>query len=96
MQHYSATWQDLIHSHMKSLLLYILAFNPRNAPDHFMNYKTIILMEILENRKRISDIKKKKNWKIEKTNIFMENPKARNKKESKPKSNLNLSSKKTQ
>ena len=51
-------------------------------------------MEILENRKRISDIKKK--WKIEKTNIFMENPKARNKKESKPKSNLNLSSKKTQ
>ena len=52
-------------------------------------------MEILENRKRISDIKKK-NWKIEKTNIFMENPKARNKKESKPKSNLNLSSKKTQ
>ena len=49
-------------------------------------------MEILENRKRISDIKK--NRKIEKTNISLENPKAQNKKESKPKSNLNLSNKK--
>ena len=32
---------------------------------------------------------RKKNQKIEKTNIFMENPKARNKEESKPKSNQN-------
>ena len=39
---------------------------------------------------------REKNQKIEKTNIFMENPKARNKKESKPKSNLNLSNKKIQ
>ena len=51
-------------------------------------------MQILENRERLSDIKI--NRKIEKTNIFMENPKARNKKESKPKSNLNLSNEKTQ
>ena len=40
-------------------------------------------MQILENRERLSDIKI--NRKIKKTNIFMENPKARNKKESKPK-----------
>ena len=51
-------------------------------------------MQILENRERLSDIKI--NRKIEKTNIFMENPKARNKKESKRKSNLNLSNEKTQ
>ena len=51
-------------------------------------------MQILENRERLSDIKI--NRKIEKTNIFMENPKARNKKESKPKSNLNLSNEKSQ
>ena len=50
---------------------------------------------ISENRERLSDIKNK-NRKIEKTNIFMENLKAWNKKESKPKSNLNLSNKKTQ
>ena len=56
--------------------------------------------QILENRERLSD---KKIYiyiyiyrRIEKTKIFMENPKARNKKESKPKSNLNLSNKKTQ
>ena len=29
-----ATWQDLIHSHMRSLLLYILAFNPRNMREY--------------------------------------------------------------
>ena len=52
-------------------------------------------MHILDNRERRSDIKNK-NRKIEKTNIFMENLKAQNKKESKPKSNLNLSNKKTQ
>ena len=40
--------------------------------------------------------KRKKNRKIEKTNIFMENPKARNKKESNTKSNLNQTNKKTQ
>ena len=39
---------------------------------------------------------RKKNQKIEKTNIFMENPKARNKEESKPKSNLHQSNKETQ
>ena len=50
--------------------------------------------QILENRERLNDIKI--NRKIEKTNIFMENPKARNKKESKSKSNLNLSNEKTQ
>ena len=49
-------------------------------------------MQILENNERLSDIKI--NRKIEKTNIFMENPKARNKKESKPKSNLNYPTKK--
>ena len=51
-------------------------------------------MQILENRERLSDIKI--NRKIEKTNIFMDNPKAQNKKESKPKSNLNLFNEKTQ
>ena len=50
-------------------------------------------MQILENRERLSDIKINR---IEKTNIFMENPKAQNKKESKPKSNLNLFNEKTQ
>ena len=43
---------------------------------------------ILENRERLSDFynpkKEKKNQKIEKTNIFMKNPKTHNKKESKP------------
>ena len=51
-------------------------------------------MQILENKERLSDIKI--NRKIEKTNIFIGNPKARNKKESKPKSNLNLSNEKSQ
>ena len=49
---------------------------------------------MLENSERLSDIKI--NQKIKKTNIFMENPKAWNKKELKPKSNLNFSNKKTQ
>ena len=44
MQNQSDTWQDLMHSHIWSLLLYILAFNPRNAWDHFMNQKTINLI----------------------------------------------------
>ena len=44
------------------------------------------MISVIQNRE--------KNRKIEKSNIFMENPKARNKKESKPKSNLNLSNKK--
>ena len=57
-------------------------------------------MQILEKKERLSEFcnprQGKKILKIEKTNIFMKNPKIRNKKESKPKSNLNLSNKKTQ
>ena len=45
-------------------------------------------MQILENMERLSDFcnpkQEKKNRKIEKPNIFMENPKTQNKKESKP------------
>ena len=66
----------------------------RCFPNQNPNKKKKLWTQILENRERLSDIKI--NRKFEKTNIFMENPKAWNKKESKPKSNLNLSNKKTQ
>ena len=51
-----------------------------------------LVISVIQNRGE----KKNKKMKIENTNIFMENPKTQNKMESKPKSNLNLSSKKTQ
>ena len=65
------------------------------SPNKNPKKKKKLWTQILENRERLSDIKI--NRKIEKTNIFMENPKAWNKKGiKKNKSNLNLSNKKTQ
>ena len=57
------------------------------------------MIYVIQNRVKKTKKKKTKNKrkyrKIEKTKIFMENPKTRNKKETKPKSNLNLSNNKT-
>ena len=52
-----------------------------------------LVISVIQNRKNKTK-KKRKYRKLEKTNILMENPKTRNKKESKPKSNLNLSNNK--
>ena len=52
-----------------------------------------LVISVIQNRKKKTK-KKRKYQKLEKTNILMENPKTQNKKESKPKSNLNPSNKK--
>ena len=59
-----------------NLVKHIKRFFPNQNP---RKKKKNLWTQILENRERLSDIKI--NQKIEKTNIFMENPKARNKKE---------------
>ena len=48
MQNYNATWQDLMHSYMRSLPLYILTYNLHNIRDTFIYYRKQIVGENLK------------------------------------------------
>ena len=66
MEAQSDIWQDLMHSRMRPLLLYILAYNTHNVRDTFIYYKRQIVGENLnilqlDNTKKSFLKKKKKN-----------------------------------
>ena len=77
---------------LKRLIPVFYFFKIRNGSTKLRSI--FLVISVIQNRKKKKTKKKRKYRKLEKTNILMENPKTQNKKESKPKSNLNLSNKK--